>query len=297
MQVSKVYACNLTAHSPKVYKKPAVNSAKKPAAAGDYINFKGKSKNFNKTFNKAFFAILLTAATLTGCLRSDAAHFRWNKDETGNVNDSNSVTENIDTAAEPSSYTRKPYINTAVTRQGGEKESERENKAEGSAVNEYSDSTPDEFMQEKAPKPLGEKMVELAEKFAGYTEYEFEEETDYSLPDGLWCAAFVKYVATEVLKDALPEWYAECGYNKCENVLLAAKENDAAFTDIEDVKTGDIVIFKTRRSPTGHMGLVSSIDENNVMTTVEGNVGEKAVINTYNLNEKNPVTSFVRLVG
>jgi len=151
--------------------------------------------------------------------------------------------------------------------------------------------------EEKIPvKTKGEEMAELAEKFLDFKENDMEEVCGYDLPDGRWCAAFVKYLADEIYGDALPEWYTKDGYNKCTDVLYYAKENDAAFDDYTTAEIGDIVIFNIGKNKACHMGIVTKIEDDTI-TTIEGNAGDGIVVTkTYNLTE-NPdrVNSFVRI--
>jgi len=145
--------------------------------------------------------------------------------------------------------------------------------------------------------PKGEAMVELARQFIGFDEIQMEEEAGYDLPDGLWCAAFVKYIASEINSDNLPDWYFEC-YNKCSAVLDYAKENNAVLDDYNEAKPGDIVIFNLDGKIASHIGLVASIKDG-ILTTIEGNATKKALVvsKEYDLDQdKDKINSFIRLI-
>lgn len=153
---------------------------------------------------------------------------------------------------------------------------------------------------EKTPKTTkGEDMVNFAMPLIGLDEKGVEEVCGYDLPDGQWCAAFVKYIADTIYKDNLPDWYTQDGYNKCSDVLYYAKENGCAFDDYNKAKAGDIVIFNIGKKEAAHMGLVVSV-ENDILKTVEGNATKDYIVTskTYDLI-KNPekINSFVRISG
>ena len=140
---------------------------------------------------------------------------------------------------------------------------------------------------------LGDEVLELAYSMLGYSEGQVEGECGYNLPDGLWCAAFVKYVLSETYGDELPEWYTNCNYNSCSEVLAAANNNGCAFTDANDAKPGDLIIFNTNRGTARHIGIVVSV-ENGVIKTIEGNTSSQVGERTYEVGSSK-VNSFVRV--
>ncbi|MCD7880015.1 MAG: CHAP domain-containing protein [Candidatus Gastranaerophilales bacterium] len=141
---------------------------------------------------------------------------------------------------------------------------------------------------------LGAEVLEFASKFLNNSESQVEASCGYNLPDGLWCAAFVKYVLTQTYGDELPSWYTSCNYNSCSEVLAAAQNNGCAFTDASQAQAGDIIIFNTSRGNARHIGFVEKV-ENGVIYTIEGNTGNGIVgENTYQVSSSS-VNSFIRI--
>lgn len=142
----------------------------------------------------------------------------------------------------------------------------------------------------------GNALVEFAEKFVGNSENQMEKICGYDLPDGLWCAAFVKYVATEVLgNEKLPDWYKNCNYNSCSEILYAAERNGSASKDIASAKAGDAIIFNTSRGIARHIGYVIKVEDGKVYT-VEGNSsGGEVSYKEYDLNDTSKLNSIVHL--
>ncbi len=118
----------------------------------------------------------------------------------------------------------------------------------------------------------GDDIVDFAYQFLNYSESEVEGALNTSLPDGLWCAAFVKEVLA-ARGENVPEWYQNIeNKNYCPNIYNAAAQAGALINQ-EDVKPGDLVIFYDVDTDGGrwaHIGFVVSY-ENGILTTIEGN--------------------------
>lgn len=140
----------------------------------------------------------------------------------------------------------------------------------------------------------GQAVLDQAYKYLGMSERQFESASGQSVPDGLWCAAFVHEILKEVRgTENLPSWYENCNYNGCGSVLNAARQNNAAFTDASQAQPGDLVIFRTNRSDTGHIGFVTKV-ENGIVYTIEGNTSSQVGERQYQVGS-NSINSFVRL--
>lgn len=140
----------------------------------------------------------------------------------------------------------------------------------------------------------GQAVLDQAYKYLGMSEGQFESASGQSVPDGLWCAAFVHEILKEVRgTQNLPSWYENCNYNGCGSVLNAARQNNAAFTDASEAQPGDLVIFRTNRSDTGHIGFVVKV-ENGIVYTIEGNTSSQVGERQYQVGS-NSINSFVRL--
>lgn len=140
----------------------------------------------------------------------------------------------------------------------------------------------------------GQAVLEQAYKYLGMSEGQFESASGQGVPDGLWCAAFVHEILKEVRgTENLPSWYENCNYNGCGSVLNAARQNNAAFTDAAEAQPGDLVIFRTNRSDTGHIGFVVKV-ENGIVYTIEGNTSSQVGERQYEVGSSR-INSFVRL--
>ena len=138
-------------------------------------------------------------------------------------------------------------------------------------------------------------LANFALQFEGNSESAMESICGYNLPDGLWCAAFVNYCVTQTMGENKPSWYQNCNVNSCSDVLAAANKNGAAFTDVESAQPGDLIIFNTSRGAARHIGIVTSVDPDGTVHTIEGNTSSKVGQRTYNGHDKSRVNSFVRL--
>lgn len=144
-------------------------------------------------------------------------------------------------------------------------------------------------------------LVDLATQLEGMSETQVEQwfmqnyGGNVNFPDGLWCAAFVEKVAESVYgKENLPDWYTNCNFRSCSEVLAAANNNGAAFKDGNQAQAGDMIIFNTSRGQARHIGYVVSV-ENGVVTTIEGNSSNKVSYRTYDINDTGRINSYVRL--
>lgn len=142
---------------------------------------------------------------------------------------------------------------------------------------------------------FNEKILDLAYSFLNYSELDMESECGISLPDGLWCAAFVQYIMEQSGND-IPDWYQNIA-NKhwCPNIYTAAAEA-GAIVSADEAKPGDIVLFYVNDedgSRYAHIGFVTSC-ENGILTTIEGNSygdannsSRHVAERTYDLNNNN----------
>ena len=112
------------------------------------------------------------------------------------------------------------------------------------------------------------------------------------LPDGLWCAAFVRGILNKA-GVKLPSWYKNCNSNSCSEVKAAAGSN--AFTDYTKARPGDLIIFNSSRGEARHIGFVESIKDG-VVTTIEGNSTDARVCRRqYDVNNISRINCYIRL--
>jgi len=137
-------------------------------------------------------------------------------------------------------------------------------------------------------------IIDFAKQMLGFSESQVEKMCGYNLPDGLWCAAFVKYVLTQTQGNDLPDWYTHCNFNSCSEVLAAANKNGQAFKSASEAQPGDLVIFNTNRGQARHIGIVTSVDSDGTVHTIEGNSSSKVSERTYRPNQNN-INSFVKV--
>ncbi len=154
----------------------------------------------------------------------------------------------------------------------------------------------DDIKENYSNQPQGDELVDFASKFEGYSEKDVESVCGYNLPDGLWCAAFCKFALKETYGDNLPDWYTNCNYNSCSEVLAAANKNDSAFTDGTKAQAGDLIIFNTKRGQARHIGIVTAVNADGTVETIEGNSSNKVSRRTYKLNTSR-INSFVRVAA
>ena len=104
-----------------------------------------------------------------------------------------------------------------------------------------------------------------------------------------WCAAFVAYVMKNSPEaDNVASWYKNID-NKwsCNNVYNNAKSANA-LVDRKDVKVGDLVLFDWQSDgKKDHIGIVTGIDEDGTVHTIEGNTSDKVAERKYNPNKTN----------
>ncbi len=152
----------------------------------------------------------------------------------------------------------------------------------------------DDIKENYSTNPTGDEVVDFASKFEGYSEKDVESVCGYNLPDGLWCAAFCKYALSETYGDNLPDWYTNCNYNSCSEVLAAANKNDSAFKDGSKAQPGDLIIFNTNRGQARHIGIVTNVNADGTVETIEGNSSNKVSRRSYKLGTSR-INSFVRM--
>lgn len=148
---------------------------------------------------------------------------------------------------------------------------------------------------------FGENIVATALKYKGYNEANGSYKLFTNGRTEAWCADFVSYVVKESAKKSgkslngfgspsvsnLRQWGKENGcYLQTDNL---ANKTD---TIKNQVKPGDVIIFKNGRS---HTGIVKSVDTNGKITTIEGNTSKDNVAErTYAATDRS-ISGFVQL--
>lgn len=95
-----------------------------------------------------------------------------------------------------------------------------------------------------------------------------------------WCMYFAKAIHTEAYKDN-PTEIAKI--NKVLNGLTqlsyenAKNDKSGTYTVSDTPKKGDIQIFRNSRTGKGHAGVVTDVNSNNTVSTIEGNTSDKNI--------------------
>lgn len=161
-------------------------------------------------------------------------------------------------------------------------------------------TSPIEQTKPDLAKGLKKSFTSNALKYLGYNEKDGSSRKFSN--SGEWCADFVTYVVKESYKEKglkAPDWF---GHHRTEILRQQAKDNDKylcitdksdrAKTITENVKVGDIVIW--RENNASHTGFVSKIYKDGSFDTVEGNRGDKVAQGHYKANDSN-LSGFVQL--
>ncbi len=103
-----------------------------------------------------------------------------------------------------------------------------------------------------------------------------------------WCAAFVQYVLQNSGSyEDVSDWYKNIS-NKwyCQNVADAAQKAGATISQ-DEAQAGDIVLFYSDSNGRySHIGLVTGVDEDGTVHTIEGNTSNQVAERTYAQNQR-----------
>lgn len=106
-----------------------------------------------------------------------------------------------------------------------------------------------------------------------------------------WCADFVSYVAKEFYGDDLPAGF---GSPAVSNLWQWGKDNNRV-VDFNNVKAGDVMIQKSNGA--SHTGIVTGIDPDGTIHTIEGNTSDQVAERTYKPGSSgyNKITCFLNI--
>lgn len=103
-----------------------------------------------------------------------------------------------------------------------------------------------------------------------------------------WCAAFVQYVLQNSGEyDNTADWYKNIS-NKwyCPNIASAA-QSAGAIVDESEAQSGDIVLFyDDSKGRYSHVGIITSIDSDGTVHTIEGNTSNQVAERTYTKGQR-----------
>ena len=125
----------------------------------------------------------------------------------------------------------------------------------------------------------GEDVVEFAQKLDGLSAAEMKEimrAAGCQFDDGAWCADFVTYVTKQVYgNDATPGDFAKSCSNTayCPTIMDWAQQKGVWTSNSGEVQPGDYILY-SRNGRAGHIGIVTSVNPDGSVNTVEGNTSD-----------------------
>lgn len=125
----------------------------------------------------------------------------------------------------------------------------------------------------------GEDVVEFAEKLDGLSASEMKQimqAAGCQFDDGAWCADFCTYVTKQVYgNDATPGDFANSCSNTayCPTIASWAESKGALTTDSSQVQPGDFILYY-RNGRYSHIGIVTSVNSDGTVNTIEGNTSD-----------------------
>ena len=140
----------------------------------------------------------------------------------------------------------------------------------------------------------GSAIVNTAMKYLGYNE---SNGSYLKFTDGreiAWCAAFVSYVVKETLGDSTPAGFGSASVS----TLRSWGESNGRYisrSQWNQVKPGDIMIQKENGA--SHTGIVTKVDPDGTIHTIEGNTSDMVAERTYKPGSKgyNKISGFIMM--
>lgn len=127
-------------------------------------------------------------------------------------------------------------------------------------------------------------IVEIAKKYLGMNESDGSYLQFTEGREEAWCADFVTYVVKEAMGEDTPEGFGSPSVA----TLRAWGENNGKYQDIsnwQNIKPGDVMIQE--RNGASHTGIITSVDPDGTIHTIEGNTSDMVAERTYDPNDPN----------
>ena len=127
----------------------------------------------------------------------------------------------------------------------------------------------------------GEDVVAFAQNLDGLSASEMKQimrAADCRFDDGAWCADFVTYVTKQVYgNDETPFDFANSCSNtaSCTSIGNWASERDILTSDSSQVQPGDYILYGSPGN-FSHIGIVTSVNADGSVNTIEGNTSDDA---------------------
>lgn len=148
---------------------------------------------------------------------------------------------------------------------------------------------------------FGNSIVNNALKYVGYNEKDGSYKLFTNGRSQAWCADFVSHVVKESCKETGKSLPYGFGSSSVEGLRTWGKNNQcyletsnkANKKDVikQNVKPGDVIIFK---EGTSHTGIVKEVLADGTITTLEGNTSNKVAERKYSANDSS-ISGFVQL--
>lgn len=148
---------------------------------------------------------------------------------------------------------------------------------------------------------FGENIVSTASQYLGYNEANGSYKLFTNGRKEAWCADFVSYVVKEAAERSGKQAPSGFGSAAVEDLRQWGKNNQCYLqtegaankskTIAQNVKPGDVVIFK---NGTSHTGIVKEVHADGSITTIEGNTSDRVAERRYSANDYK-ISGFVQL--
>jgi hypothetical protein len=147
---------------------------------------------------------------------------------------------------------------------------------------------------------FGQNIANTAKSYLGYNESNGSYKLFTNGRNEAWCADFVTHVVKESAKESgktLPSGFGSSSVsglrswgiqNNC--YLQTDNKSNKSSVIANNVKKGDIIIFKNGKS---HTGIVDRV-ENGKIYTIEGNTSDKVAQRSYSINDSS-ISGFVQV--
>lgn len=210
-----------------------------------------------------------------------------------------SATQVVKSSSSAPSSSAKTYSHTTVTKPSNVKSPKGSVKAKETSI-------------APAPTSLGQEFIRVARKYSDCAEYDnshlkfcinptckFEDPRNEE-----WCTDFVTYVVKEAYKNkgqtppagfgdhdvkTLKQWAIYSGH-----FIRTSDKNKKADFIAKNIRAGDIMVINENRF--SHIGIVTKIDSNGVIHTIEGNRDDRVKEYSYSPNYPH-LSGFIRLTS
>ena len=125
-------------------------------------------------------------------------------------------------------------------------------------------------------------IVEIAKKYLGMNESDGSYLKFTNGEKIAWCAAFVTYVVKEAMGEDTPEGFGSPSVA----TLREWGDSNGRYQDIsnwQNIKPGDVMIQE--EDGASHTGIITSVDPDGTIHTIEGNTSDMVAERTYNPND------------